>query len=95
MIDSSESFKQELLNFNACILPPCYRELQQHLLRTSYIGNMWSNAYLPNPSSYDPMEWGWSMEPDNTYTFRWFEGDEVPQFVHEIFVTSDETEGKI
>lgn len=75
MIDSSESFRQDLLNFDTC-----HRELQQHLLRTSYIGNMWKNAYLPNPCSCDPTECGWSMKPHDTYTFRWFEGDEEPQF---------------
>ncbi|KAJ8966614.1 hypothetical protein NQ314_003422 [Rhamnusium bicolor] len=95
MVDKSESFGQNLLNFDACVLPPCRRELQQHLLRTAYITNIWSNAHRVIPNHYDPTKFGWVVEPNNTYNFRWFEGDEVPQFVHEVFLESDKTEDNI
>lgn len=44
MVASMETFKQKILKFDACMLPPCTRELEQHMLRTLYISNLWTNA---------------------------------------------------
>ncbi|CAG4966659.1 unnamed protein product [Parnassius apollo] len=77
-IEPTDEFKQKLMNFDACILPPCKRELQQQLLRAAYIGHMWKNSFSPVPNdSLNVEEFGWKLE-NKSYSFRWFEGDDIP-----------------
>ncbi|CAG5030863.1 unnamed protein product [Parnassius apollo] len=78
------------MNFDACILPPCKRELQQ-LLRAAYIGHMWKNSFSPVPNdSLNVEEFGWKLE-NNSYSFRWFEGDDIPPNVQEIIEAPKES----
>lgn len=79
----TDKFKKKLLNFDGCMLPPCERELHQHVLRTSYIGNMWCNAYMSMPCGLIADNYGWVLH-DGSYMFRWFEGDEIPERVGDV-----------
>lgn len=72
-------------NFEGCMLPPCKSELRQHLLRTSYIGQLWSHAYMKIPSITSAVTHGWEQQEDK-YIFKWFEGDQMP---HVDTITSD------
>lgn len=87
-IEATEQFKKTLLNFDACTLPPCKRELEQHILRAAYIGNLWSNAYTPTPSGLDVTRYGW-VHKDGTYTFNWYEGEELPECVADILIANE------
>lgn len=83
-IDDMESFKKKVVNFDASMIPPCLRELQQHILRTKYIASLWMNARKENLSELLPEENGWVLTESNTYMFNWFEGDESPEKVQVI-----------
>lgn len=73
--------KEEVLridqNFEGSMLPPCKRELQQHLLRTTYIAQLWSNANLAIPNSSSPTDYGW-VEQEGKFIFKWFQGEQLP-----------------
>ena len=57
-------------------LPPCYRILYNHILRTEYIATMWkNNKDLPPHSNH-----GWLLK-DNTYVVNWSDGDQYPSDV--------------
>jgi hypothetical protein len=73
-------------------LPPCYRILFNHILRTEYIASMWkNNKDLPCPSSY-----GWTLI-ENMYHINWFDGDQYPPDVNPDVCTSnyDENEDEL
>ncbi|CAG5012775.1 unnamed protein product [Parnassius apollo] len=90
-IEPTDEFKQKLMNFDACILPPCKRELQQQLLRAAYIRHMWKNYFSPVPNeSLNVEEFGWKLE-NNSYSFRWFEGDDILPNVQEIIEAPKES----
>lgn len=91
VVEATDKFKKKLLNFDACLLPPCQRELHQHILRTSYIGHLWSNSTESIPCGLDICEYGWRLE-ENCFTFKWFEGEELPECVGDI-LEIDENEG--
>ena len=88
MIDNMECFKRKILKFDACTLPPCCRELQQHLLRTSYIAHTWRNATLSIPSRLNLEEHGWIVA--ECTDFKWFEGPEMPDLVSDILIETVE-----
>ncbi|KAJ0182027.1 hypothetical protein K1T71_002749 [Dendrolimus kikuchii] len=70
-------------NFVASSIPPCKSELYQQPLRAHYISCIWRNAYKKQPTSLNPLEYGW-IEQDKTYSFKWFEGDQLPCFVSDL-----------
>lgn len=81
--DINENFRKKIQNFDASSIPPCKSELYQQLLRAHYISSLWRNAYKKQPTNLDPLEYGW-IEQDNTYAFKWFEGDQLPSFVSDL-----------
>lgn len=74
------------------MFPPCKSQLHQHLLRTSYIAHLWSNAHLPILSELLPTEYGWE-EIDDKYVFKWFEGDQLPPSVTSISIIDENPQG--
>lgn len=85
--DVNEAFnKKKLRNFDASCLPPCKSELLQQFLRANYICSIWNNAHLKTPTSYDPVNNGWILENDR-YHFKWFEGDQLPNYVSDSLKT--------
>lgn len=94
--------KKNLKKFDASCLPPCKRELYQHLLRTFFITKLWMNADkkqpLANTHSFDtrensrmvPENFGWTLNQEiNCYEFKWFEGLQLPERVKDMIVDSD------
>lgn len=79
-------------NFDASSLPPSQSELYQHLLRARYITNIWLNAHKPVPTELDPKEHGWEVGDDNTYTFKWFEGPQLPESVRDVLESESDNE---
>lgn len=85
--DVNETFnRKKLRNFDASSLPPCKSELLQQFLRANYICTIWNNAHLKNPTSYGPENNGWILENDQ-YHFKWFEGDQLPNYVSDSLTT--------
>ncbi|XP_044730356.1 uncharacterized protein LOC123293560 [Chrysoperla carnea] len=95
--DVDEAFdRKKLRNFDASNLPPCKSELLQQFLRANHICCIWNNAHLKSPTIYKPENNGWVQE-NNQYHFKWFEGDQLPNYVSdslEIILETDE-EGDI
>lgn len=81
--DVNENFNKKLLNFDASSIPPCKSELYQQLLRAHYISTIWKNAYKKQPTTLDPLEYGW-IEQDGKFLFKWFEGDQLPTSVSDL-----------
>lgn len=76
-------FAKKIRNFDASNLPPCSTELQQQLMRSLYIASIWQNANLQQPTEKLPENHGWCIN-ENKYDFRWFDGDQLPQFIDDI-----------
>ncbi|KAI4470369.1 neuropeptide y receptor [Holotrichia oblita] len=79
-------------NFEGSAIPTCRSELRHHILRTTYIIQMWSHAYHENPVISSPIQYEW-REEDDKYCFQWFEGDQLPsietiidELEHTIFI---------
>ncbi|XP_038221621.1 protein PFC0760c-like [Zerene cesonia] len=71
-----------------------------HLVKVNYYSNfceqiifvdIWNNAHLQNPTSYGPENNGWVLENDQ-YHFKWFEGDQLPNYVSDSLKTSSEND---
>ncbi|XP_050339343.1 uncharacterized protein LOC126765678 [Bactrocera neohumeralis] len=56
--DTSQPFSLNVRNYDACNLPPCRSELQQHLLRTKYIACWWRNAHNRILTELSPTDYG-------------------------------------
>ncbi|XP_046596549.1 uncharacterized protein LOC124294609 isoform X1 [Neodiprion lecontei] len=88
--DINEAFnRKKLRNFDASSLPPCKNELLQHFLRANYICAIWDNAHLSKPTSRKPENNGWVPE-SGQYHFKWFEGDQLPNYVSDSLQTLSE-----
>ncbi|XP_053968162.1 uncharacterized protein LOC128869615 [Anastrepha ludens] len=84
--DQSELFKKKISTTGASNFPLCADELNQHLLRTSYIAQLWLNADQNNPSTKLPEEHGWFINEDGKYDFTWFKGDQLPSAIDDIIL---------
>lgn len=85
MLDDAnkENFKKKMLAMDACSFPPCLAELEQQVLRATYITSVWMNAEKSIPTNFDPMDYGWKNE-NGLISFKWFDGDEMPEKVFDI-----------
>lgn len=81
----TEVFKKKKISYDSSNLPPCQRELQQQLLRSVYITNIWRNSHLKVPTVLKPEDNGWNLI-DGSYVFNWFEGNTVPSSIYEILL---------
>ncbi|XP_061709490.1 uncharacterized protein LOC133519502 [Cydia pomonella] len=90
--NAAASFKLSPYNFDASNLPPCQTELTEHFLRTLYITKIWKNAHEKNPvGDLDPNDCGWE-EKDGTLTFKWFKGEQLPQFYSDVIFEVEDPE---
>ncbi|XP_054725586.1 uncharacterized protein LOC129235656 [Anastrepha obliqua] len=82
--DLEEPFqKKKLQNFDSSTLPPSQAELTQHLLRTKYIATIWKNAHKKILSYLRPETCGWILV-EGKYTFKWFDGPQLPSTIQDI-----------
>lgn len=79
-----EIFRQKVQSFDASALPPCQSELREHLKRTAYISQIWSNAHLTEPTTLSPLDCGWEENENGKYSFTWFTGDQLPQSIDDV-----------
>ena len=89
MIDDMESFKKKIISFDASNLPPCYRELEQQMLRAVYVAHIWTNVHRNIPSELNPINYGWDLDDDEEYKFKWFEGPETPENIKDIIISQN------
>ena len=69
-------------------LPPCLSVLKQKILRTKFISHIWFSAFLPDPPSLSPEDYGWTLE-DNCYRIKWFDGDATPAAIDMVCPDDD------
>ncbi|CAH1114431.1 unnamed protein product [Psylliodes chrysocephalus] len=67
----------------------CKAELNQQLLRVSYVADIWCNAHLKVPTVLASHH-GWDLSDDG-YTFKWFDGEAMPNTINEIVLLNIET----
>lgn len=67
-------------------------EVYQHILHSSYIAHLWSHAHKSVPSELSPLSNGW-REENNKYTFKWFEGYQIPPTITEITILDENPAG--
>ena len=60
--------------------------IQLIFIRANYICTIWNNAHLKNPTSYGPENNGWVLKNEQ-YHFKWFEGDQLPNYVSDSLTT--------
>ncbi|XP_023312426.1 uncharacterized protein LOC111692595 [Anoplophora glabripennis] len=77
-------FRQKVKSFDASALPPCQSELREHILRTAYIAQIWSNAHLKEPTTLSPLDCGWKVDENAKYDFNWFSGVQLPQSIDDV-----------
>lgn len=106
--DVNEPFsKKNLKKFDASTIPPCESELFQHFLRSYFIAKIWINAdkkiplQLENSDEDDedlepvvlkPTDFGWIINENDQYEFKWFAGNQLPETVKDVL---DESEGEL
>lgn len=86
----NEAFKKTTMKLEATSFPPCFRELEQHMKRSTYIAQIWCNAYKQIPSTLLPISYGWILN-DGRYDFDWFHGEECPEKVSDITEPDEES----
>ncbi|CAH0563075.1 unnamed protein product [Brassicogethes aeneus] len=84
--DEAKLFKRKIRNTDASNFPLSADELHQHLLRTTYITQLWLNADQKNPTIKRPEEHGWFIKDDGNYDFIWFKGEQLPSAIDDITV---------
>lgn len=89
LIEKDDVFRLPKKNIDGSALPPCKAELFQHFLRSCFIAEMWTHAYLKVPISATPTDYGW-VEIDNKYEFTWFTGNQLPGTIKEITIQTEE-----
>lgn len=87
---TNEAFRKSVMKLEATSFPPCFRELQEHMKRTTYIAQIWCNAYTKIPSTLLPINYGWILN-DGRYDFYWFDGEECPKKVCDITEADEES----
>lgn len=80
-------------SFDAASLPPCKSELREHVLRTSYISQIWSNANCKVLTLLSPLDCGWETDENDKYIFKWFSGDQFPKSIDEFVLQQHENLG--
>ncbi|XP_077275454.1 uncharacterized protein LOC143904546 [Temnothorax americanus] len=80
-------------NFDGSVLPPSKAELKQHILRSIYIANIWRNAHRQQINHLMMEDFGWKLEED-TCSFKWFEGDQMPISIDDIVVKNPNEENE-
>ncbi|XP_077862898.1 uncharacterized protein LOC144345214 [Saccoglossus kowalevskii] len=66
-------------------MPACKTFLLYKIKRANFVASMWKNANLPERCRFQPEDNGWVMQ-DGLYHIKWFEGEQVPQSVHQAII---------
>ncbi|XP_017490611.1 PREDICTED: uncharacterized protein LOC108378814 [Rhagoletis zephyria] len=84
---------QDMFRKNICYCDAS-AEVQQQLLRSSYITSIWLNANLQQPTNKSPKQYGWSLN-NKKYEFVWFNGDKSPELVADVLENTEDQEQRI
>ena len=69
---------------NSSIMPPCSKVLHQKIKQCIYVGSIWTNSLRTEPTPHLPTSFGWTLDEDETYCIKWFEGDVAPKIVEVV-----------
>nr|CAH7741159.1 unnamed protein product [Callosobruchus chinensis] len=61
----------------------------QHLLRTTYIANIWAYTHPKLPTTLHSTDFGWE-EKENKFLFKWFEGEQLPANPGDITIEDEQ-----
>lgn len=86
----NDVFLKKVKGFDSSLIPPCFRSLEQKVLRTIFVTSMWQNATLPECSILSAEEYGWEM--GDTLKPRWYRGQPTPLLVDDILSLSIDEE---
>lgn len=67
-------------------------DLSLVIVRVSYVADIWCNAHLKVPTLHEnAAQHGWDLSDDG-YTFKWFDGEAMPNTINEIVLQDIEAE---
>ena len=58
------------------------------VLKARYITNTWQNCHLQVATELQATYYGW-QEEEGKYTFKWFEGPQIPEKVSDIVLENE------
>ncbi|CAH1107689.1 unnamed protein product [Psylliodes chrysocephalus] len=67
---------QGIKGLDSSLIPPCWRTMEQKILRTVYVNSRWQNTADANCSKLNVEECGWEL--NERLEPVWFKGDPTP-----------------
>ena len=74
---NSKNPLEKLCGIDGCNIPPCNRELEQHMHRSAFVARMWAKADSPNVTQKPKPADGWEIS-DGVYEPTMFKGPQIP-----------------
>lgn len=85
--NNSKDLSKDVLKINKSLdsrrMPPCQRVIVEKVKGLKYICSIWFNATLAQPTTLNPINFGWQLSDDKLVPI-WFSGDAVPSSITEI-----------
>ena len=69
---------EKLKSVDGSTIPPCHRELDQHVRRSAFVARMWGKANGPVIDKAPTYDDGWETI-DDKYKIVWFVGEQLPE----------------
>ena len=71
-----------------CLLPPCRRSLEVHIMRSNYVAYMWRNAHVPHLQLPTAVGNGWMEAVDGFITVQWTKGELLPEQLVDVLANN-------
>ncbi|CAH1099506.1 unnamed protein product [Psylliodes chrysocephalus] len=81
-MEKNEHFMQTIKGLDLSLIPPCWRTMEQKILRTVYVNSRWPNTADANSSKLNVEECGWEL--NERLEPVWFKGDPTPLKVDDV-----------
>ncbi len=85
--NNSKNTSKDILKVNKSLdnrrMPPCEKVLIEKVKRLKYVCSVWCNATLAEPTTLDPLNFGWQQIEDQLAPL-WFQGAAAPDSINEI-----------
>ena len=81
------TFASKVRGLKSTLIPPCWKSLEQKMLRTNYINSMFQNVTETRCEKLPPEDCGWFVEYcDGNPILKptWFFGDALPSTINDI-----------
>jgi hypothetical protein len=93
---NSKNLLEKLCGIDGCNIPPCNRELKQHVHRSAFAARMWANADSPEVIQRPRPADGWEIS-DGVYEPTMFKGPQIPEelLADDIQVMNDDESDEV